>query len=312
MEARAAVRQRYQEALDALAADLEQDYYVLAAFVYGSVARGEAWERSDIDVMIVVRDGLERLAEHRWLDVDGINVSAEIMPRGRFKRGLDGGLQGSVMHAIRSHAKMLFCKDASIAAWFGEGSQIGARDQGFQVMRLASGVVPLLDKAEKWLYIKDDVHYSFVWAMYTVNALARVEVVLNGEAPGREVIHQALKFNPTFFQAVYGDLIDGPKTRERVQQALDQINAYLEERSETLFGPVLEVLNQANGMRTAEELDAYFSKKVQSRDLFWCYEWLARREIIDRVSSPVRLTRKSQVTLEEPAYTYEGDPSDWE
>jgi hypothetical protein len=179
-------------------------------------------------------------------------------------------------------------------------------------MRLASGVVPLLDKAEKWLYVKDDVHYAFVWTMYVVNALARVEVVLNGEAPGREVIHQALKFNPTFFQAVYGDLIDGPKTKERVQQTLDQINAYLEERSETLFGPVLEVLNQANGMRTAEELDAYFAKKVQSRDLFWCYEWLARRGIIDRVSSPVRLTRKSQATLEEPAYTYEGDPSDWE
>jgi len=62
MEAIADVRQRYQEALDALAADLEQDYYVLAAFVYGSVARGEAWERSDLDMMIVVRDGLERLA----------------------------------------------------------------------------------------------------------------------------------------------------------------------------------------------------------------------------------------------------------
>jgi hypothetical protein len=92
MEARADVRQRYQDALDALAADLEQDYYVLAALVYGSAARGEAWERSDVDLEIVMRDGLEHLVPFRWLDVDGINVSADIIPRSQFKRAMDGGL----------------------------------------------------------------------------------------------------------------------------------------------------------------------------------------------------------------------------
>jgi hypothetical protein len=305
MEARADVQQRYQDALEALAADLEQDYYVLAALVYGSVARGEAWERSDVDLEIVMRDGLERLAPFRWLDVDGINISANVVPRSQFKRAMDGALQGSIGHAIRSHAKLLFSKDESIAAWIGESSRIGARDQGFQLMRVAAEVIPTLDKAEKWFYVKDDMHYSFVWIMYVVNQLARVEVVLNGEAPGREVIHQALKYNPAFFHAVYTDLIDGPKDREALQSALDMINAYLEERAETLFGPVLDYLAQAEGMRTASELDAHFRKKVQSCGL-------ARKEIVEKVASPVRLTRKSQVTLEEPAYFYDGDPSEWE
>ena len=312
MEARADVRQRYQDALEALVADLEQDYYVLAALVYGSVARGEAWERSDVDLTIVMRDGLEHLAPYRWLDKDGINISANVVPRSQFKRMLDGALQGSIWHAIRSHAKLLFSKDESITAWFSETDRIGARDQEFQLLRVASGVIPTLDKAEKWFYVKDDMHYSFVWIMYAVNELARVEVVLNGEAPGREVIHQAIKYNPAFFHAVYTDLIDGPKDREALQGALDMINAYLEERAEMLFGPVLDYLAQAEGMRTASELDAHFRKKVQSTGLFWVYEWLARKEIVEKVASPVRLTRKSQVTLEEPAYFYDGDPSDWE
>ena len=312
MEARADVRQRYQDALEALVADLEQDYYVLAALVYGSVARGEAWERSDVDLTIIMRDGLERLAPYRWLDKDGINISANVVPRSQFKRMLDGALQGSIWHAIRSHAKLLFSKDESITAWFSETDRIGARDQEFQLMRVASGVIPTLDKAEKWFYVKDDMHYSFVWTLYAVNELARVEVVLNGEAPGREVIHQAIKYNPGFFHAVYTHLIDGPKDREAIQSALDMINAYLEERAEMLFGPVLDYLAQAEGMRTASELDAHFRKKVQSTGLFWVYEWLARKEIVEKVASPVRLTRKSQVTLEEPAYFYDGDPSDWE
>ena len=122
------------EDLKARVQDLEQDYYVLAALVYGSVARGEAWERSDVDLTIVMRDGLDRLVPFRWLDKDGINVSASIFSRSQFKRSMDGALQGSISHAIRSHARLLFCRDESIAAWFAETDRIGDRDQAFQLM----------------------------------------------------------------------------------------------------------------------------------------------------------------------------------
>ena len=75
---------------------------------------------------------------------------------------------------------------------------------------------------------------------------------------------------------------------------------------------VLDYLAEAEGLRTASELNAYFRKKVQTDDLFWLYEWLARKGIIEKVAAPVRLTKKSQVALEEPAYFYDADVSDWE
>jgi hypothetical protein len=37
------------------------------------------------------------------------------------------------------------------------------------------------------------------------------------------------------------------------------------------------------------------------------YEWLADQEIIQKLSTPVRLTEKSRVDVEEAAYYYEGD-----
>jgi predicted nucleotidyltransferase len=306
------VQQRFEAALDVLVEKLKQDYYVLAAVVYGSVARGEAWEKSDIDLTIIQRDKLERESRYFWLAEDGVNISAYVVSRSRFRRMMDGALQGSFAHAVRSHAKLLFSKDESITAWLEETDRIGTRDQEFQLLRVASLVPPLLDKAEKWFYVKDDLHYSFVWIMYAVNELARVEVVLNGRAPGREVIHQALKYNPSFFKVVYTDLIDGPKDRQAIQQALALFDAYLEERADRLFKPVLDYLAEADGMRTALELDAHFRKKVQGESLFWSYEWLARKGIIAKVAAPVRLTKKSQVTLEEPAYYYDGDVCDWE
>jgi len=140
-----------------------------------------------------------------------------------------------------------------------------------------------------------------------------VEVVQNGEAPGREALDQALRFNPAFFRAVYIDLINGPKTNERLAEVLGRINAYLEERTQILFGPVLEYLSEADGLCTGAEMNAFFKKKVQSESLDGVYEWLARKGIIQKLASPVHLTRKSQVTLDEPAYYYDKlDLADWE
>jgi len=311
MQSQAMVQERYEAALDALVAKLKQDRYILAAVLFGSVARGEAWEKSDVDLMIIQRDGLQREYRDCWLVQDGINISASIISRNRFKRMMEGALQGSFVHSIRSQSKLLFSKDESIETWLEETDRIGARDQEFQLLRVAASVPPLLDKAEKWFYVKHDLTYSFLWIMYVVNALARVEVVLNGEAPGREVIHQALKYNPSFFSEVYTDLISGPKDRDAIQQALSMINDYLEQRAARLFKPVLDALAEADGMRTASELNAVLRKKVQTEDLLSVYEWLAQKGIIDKLAAPIRLTKKSQIALEEPAYYYDADVVDW-
>jgi hypothetical protein len=308
------VQLRYQAALDALVEKLRQDYYVLAAVLYGSLARGEAWEKSDIDLIVIVRDGVGREPHHirhYWLVEDGINISAEIIPRSRFKLLMEGALQGSVAHSIRSQSRLLFSKDESLAAWLAESGRIGTRDQEYQLLRVGAGVPYYFDKAEKWFYVKNDLRYSFLWIMYVVNSLAQVEVVLNGEAPSREVIHQALNYNPSLFSAVYTDLIDGPKDRQAIQEALHRISAYLDEHAERLFKPVLDYLVGADGSRTITEMNARFRRKVQTCDLTGVYEWLARNEFIGKVAAPIRLTRKSQITLEEPAYFFDAGLPDW-
>jgi len=312
LQLKSEVQERYRAALDSLVAKLKQDYYVLAAVLYGSLARGEAWEKSDIDLTIIQRDGLKRATQCCWLVEDGINISASVVSRSRFKRLMEGALQGSFEHSVRSQSKLLFSKDESIEAWFEETDRINARDQEFQLLRAGAAVPPNLYKAEKWFYAKNDLNYSFLWLLNVVNELARVEVILNNKAPGREVIHQALKYNPSFFNAVYTDLIAGPKDKQSIQQALDMTNAYLEERADRLFKPVLDYLAEADGIRTASELNAYFRKKVQTGDLIWVYEWLAEKHTIEKVAAPMRLTKKSQVALEEPAYYYDADISEWD
>jgi hypothetical protein len=193
-----------------------------------------------------------------------------------------------------------------------ESARIGERDRPFQLLRTVADVLYPLEKATKWLVAKRDLHYSFLWIMHTVNALACVEVVLGGEAPGREALDQALKLNPDFFQAVYLDLIDGPKTAPVLAGALKQLDDYLLARAETLFAPVFEYLAEEDAPRTATDLNTHFTKKVHVQDLGFAYDWLADHGFIERLASPLHLTRKSQVTVEEPAYYYDRGPADWE
>jgi hypothetical protein len=313
MQSQAAVQERYWAAVNALVDKLKQDRYVLAAILFGSLARGEAWERSDVDLIIILRDGLEREARSRWLTEDGIAIWTEVMTRNRYKRMTQGALQGSQQHSVQSLSKLLFSRDESIAAWFNETGRIGGRDQELQLLNQMAQLPWSLDKAEKWFYVRRDLHYCFMWLMFVVNNLARIEVVLNGEAPEREVIHQALGYNPAFFNAIYTDLIEGSKDELSLQRALDLIDAYLSERAERLCKPLLDYLAEAEGERAISEIETYMGKKGIRGDVLGVCEWLVRKGIIEKVAASLQLTHKSQVTLQEPAFYYDSsDISDWE
>ncbi|MCX6044539.1 MAG: hypothetical protein NT075_05450 [Chloroflexi bacterium] len=106
---------------------------------------------------------------------------------------------------------------------------------------------------------------------------------------------------------VYYDLIHQTKDEATIQQTLDAINAYIDEKIGLLFGPILEFLGDAGSVRTTTEIDAYFKKQAQVDSLSNVYEWLADKGILQKVSSPVRLTVKSQIEVDEAAYYYDGE-----
>ena len=298
-------RERYQQALSSLVEKLEKDRTVVAAILFGSLSYDEVWKNSDIDLWLIMEDG-QKEGEVTLCEYD-VNIHVQRIPRGRFKRSIEGDLAGGWLDFSFSTSTLLFTKDDSVTQWYSAINRIGSRDQAFQLMRHASYLIPSLNKAEKYFYLKHDYEYSFLWLMYVVRELASIEVILRNEAPSREVIHQALKRNPQFFTAVYTDFVNQPKTRETVGSALDRVNAYLEEKTDRLFRPLLDYLTESAEVRSLSEINDYFQKKIQGGGLEEACEWLVRQEIIDKLSTPIHLTEKSRIKVEEPAYYYDDD-----
>jgi uncharacterized protein len=295
----------YNAALEAFVARIKQDRYIIAAILCGSLSHDTVWRKSDIDLILISRE--EKSNENYCLVENGVNIHAGVMTRSRFKQLMEGSLQGSFLNSLIAFSTLLYTHDDTIRAYYQDIKSVGAFDRQMRLMSAGANAVAQLAKAEKWFYVRKDLTYSFLWIMYTLRSLAEIEVISNGVVPGREVIPQAVKLNPTFFNQLYLDLIHGAKTETTIQQALDLVNGYIDGKLSELFQPVLDYLQAEGGVRSTTELVTYFKKQVQEEwALTTICEFLADKGIIQKVPNPVRLTQKSQVLVDEAAYYYDG------
>ena len=126
----------------------------------------------------------------------------------------------------------------------------------------------------------------------------------------REVIPQAMKLNPAFFQMIYTGMLNAKKKRKDVQAALDAIDAYLAKRAPSLFEPLLEHLREVGEARSCTEIEIHFKRNFNLEGMTTACEYLADQGFIGKASTPVQLTRMSNVVMQELAFVHLGEPPD--
>ena len=305
------IHPQIHRALDSLTDTLEQDRYVLAAILTSNLAEDNVWEKTAVHITLILRDGTRFKQKEYQLIEEGIPFRVQLYTRSDYRKMLDTTLQGSRLHSILADSRVLFSKDSLFAvdgdANFQVGDptclQVGDRDKQSQLFNAAAGVTAILAKAEKWLHLKHDIDYTFLYLKYAIRELARIEVLKHGETPRRKAIYQALKYNPSFFNAVFIDLIDKPKDEAMLCKALEQVDQYLEDDLQVLFKPLLDFLEESGDERTITDLYTHFGKRELALEL--ACEWLTQKGIIEQFSASVRLTKDSQVSVEEPSYYYD-------
>lgn len=299
--------QNFQQALDDLTEKVKQDKNILAILLFGSLSYDRVWEKSDIDLMFIISDRAKSKGQREALALTerDVNIHANLFTRTEFKQLIEGSLQSSFMHSSFSKSKLLYTRDESIKELYEQIYQLGSRDQQTQLFQAGASILPLIFKAEKFCYVKKDPQYAYVWIMYMYTGLAKVEVYQAGQIAGREVIHQALKLNPDFFDKIYTQLLNAPKTEARITETLQQIDAYLTKRIPLMFQPLLDYLNESGIICSATEISHWARQQMNANMSLAVCEWLADKEIIHKASTPVRLTTKSFVEVEELAFYYE-------
>ena len=303
MNERIAIRAKYESALALLVEKLKSDRLVLAVILCGSLSHDEVWKKSDIDLVVVMTDDLKEYKSIALCE-DDINIHAGMISRSNFVAIVHGSLQGSFLHSLLSKGKPIFIRDESLVEVCESLGHLGGRDREIAMLRALQPVFPTLDKAEKWLYAKNDPIYCFFWIMKLVDSVAQLEAIFFGEIPGREVINQAKLLNPDLIEALYDRLIEGPKTYEAIDAALTRIREHLLFRREA-FAPLIAYLSEAVGARSATEINHDFNRQMGIEGVDGMLEWMAEQGLVLKLSVPSRLMPKSRVSVEETAYTVE-------
>jgi len=306
------LQQKFGAALDRLIEQVKLDRSILAAILCGSLSHDTVWAGSDIDLVLITIDdkSFGKEPDGLALYADEVNVHAFMMPRANFRKTVEGTLRNSFFHSLLAKGRLLYTHDPTIEDLCRKLQGIGERDTRLQLLRAATAALPPLYKAHKWFVTRRDLDYTALWILYAATPLAQIEVIGRRLLADREVIPQAMKLNPEFFRIVYTDILNGKKTAKSIQAALDAMDAYIAERVDTLFEPVLEHLREVGEARSTSEIENHFERNLGIGGVTTACEYLADRGIIGKASTAAKLTKRSNIEVQEMAFVYLGDPPD--
>jgi uncharacterized protein len=293
---------RFSDALNQLISRIQTDRSILAVILCGSLAHDTVWDKSDIDLALITLDNSRTEPSHISLYEDGVNIHAFLMPRAEFRKSIEGAVRNSFIHSLLAKGRLLYTHDETIAEICSRQSEIGERDTQLQLLSAATQALGPVDKAHKWFVTRGDLDYTALWILYAATPLARIEVIGAGLLADREVIPQALTLNPEFFTIVYTGMLNAKKTRKTVEAALNAVDGYLAQRTRLLFGPILDHLREVAETRSATEIDNHFKRNFNIGGASMACEYLAHRGLIGKASTPVQLTIRSKVIMQEQAF----------
>lgn len=299
-------RAQFSAALDRLIDQIRLDRSILAAVLCGSLSHDAVWAKSDIDLVLITTDDKKPLDSGLSLWADGVNVHALLMPRAEFRKSAEGALRNTFFHSFLAKGRLLYTHDDTIARVLGDAAGIGERDTQVALLGAACHALPAIYKAHKFLLTRGDLEYTALWIIHSAAALARIEIVGRRLLADREVLPQAMKLNPEFFKTVYTDLLNQKKTRAAVEAALAAVDRYVAERIPELFGLVLDHLKEVGEARSATEIEDHFKRNYGIDFVTGACEYLADRGLLAKVPLPVRLTKRSNIDVQELAFFYAG------
>ena len=295
-------RQRFTAALEALVDQVRQDRSILAAILCGSLSHDTVWAKSDIDLVLVTIDDRKAPEGGVSLYADGVNVHALLMQRSQFRKTVEGSVRNSFTHSFLAKGRLLYTHDETIADLCTRLGEIGERDTQLQLLRAGIHALGPIYKAHKWLLTRGDLEYTALWILYAATPLAQIEVIGRRLIADREVIPQAMKLNPELFTAIYADLLNDGKTRANVEAALESVDRYIADRAAILFGAVIDHLRDAGEARSCTEIEDHFKRTMDVEGVTIACEYLADQSLIGKASTPVQLTKKSNIAVQELAF----------
>lgn len=306
-----AEHERFVQALELFQERLQDDRTILAAVLVGSLDPEIIWRREGIRLWLIESDGVEKRHQSdgqeerrfRSLTENDLNLRCELIPRSRFKRMLEGNSRTAFSCSFFARRELLFSKDASIEKWFQQANELAIKDQQKELLAVNCWITHVHDHARRTLERNQDVALACQWMVEVAHAVAAAVVVEAGQVHEADAIYLALEKEPQLFKTIYLDLLADRGSQANLETAMDRVEQYLQEKHQAHLKPLFEYLGkrpEATGL--SHICDHFAYTQLYPWHLETACEWLVKRGHLTKLSAPYKLTKKSTVEVEEPAY----------
>lgn len=302
---------RFEVALKQFVERITEDRYVLAVVLVGSLTAEAIWRRESLGLWIIEADGVTRRLPSdgsderifRILVENGINIHAEVIPRARFKMMVEGASRTAFSCNFFAERRIVYSKDSSIKSWFEKANRLATKDQERELLTFSTWTIHAHRFARKRLDLKEDLELAVQETLGAAHSVAHTEIIRRGQVCEDDVIYRAIEGAPELFQTIYLDVLAKRKNRRAISAALDAIEGYLDEHFEAHLKPLLGFLKKQNRVVPLSEISDHFAfSQLHPWHLESACEWLERKGLLEKVSAPFKLTKRSQDQVEEPAY----------
>jgi hypothetical protein len=303
---------RFEVALNQLIERIAEDRYVLAVVLVGSLSTETIWQRESLGLWIIEADGVSRRLPSdgndervfRILVENGINIHAEVIPRSRFKKMVEGASRTAFSCNFFARREIVYSKDASIESWFKKANSIATKDQERELLTFSTWTIHAHRHARKRLDIKGDVELAAQDTLGAAHSVAHTEIIRRGQVWEQDVIYRAIEGAPALFQTIYLDVLAKRKNRRVLSKALDAIDGYLDKHYQAHLKPLLSFLKKQNRLVPLSEMSDHFAfSQLYPWHLESACEWLEGKGLLQKLSAPFKLTKRGQDRVEEPAYS---------
>jgi hypothetical protein len=303
--------ERYEAALAQFVERVMADRYVLAVVEVGSLLPETMWARHALWLWIIEADGVTRRLPSdgtdervfRILVENGVNIHAEVIPRSRFKKMVEGASRTAFSHNFFAKRRIVASKDKSIDGWFKKADRLATKDQERELLAYSTWTIHAAIHARKRLEVKGDLALASQETLGAAHSVAHTEIIRRGEVWEDDVIYRAIEGAPKLFKTIYLDVLAKPTNKKVLAAALDAVDAYLDEHYEAHLKPLLDFLKKQDRVVPLSEISDHFAfSQVYPGHLAAACEWLEKKKLVEKVSAPFKLTKRSLERVEEPAY----------
>src|SRR6516165_9079130 len=226
---------RFKAALQQFVERIAEDRYVLVVVLVGSLRAETIWQRESLALWIIEADGVSRrlLSDgnderiFRILVENDINIHAEVIPRSRFKKMVEGASRTAFSCNFFAHRQIVYSKDPSIESWFKKANSLATKDQERELLTFSTWTIHAHRHDRKRLDLKDDLELAAQETLGAAHSVAHTEIIRQGQVWEEDAIYRAMEENPKLFQTIYLDVLAKRKNRRVLSTALDAIDGYL-------------------------------------------------------------------------------------